>query len=150
MIGSTDILNAKVLIVDDQLANVQLLEQMLHGAGYACVTSTTNPGDACGLHLKNRYDLILLDLQMPGMDGLEVMHQLRNNDTWKDIPIIALTALAMPGDRERCLAAGANELSRQVRCATPRQGWDFGIDVRLSGRGGAGADVGRADPGSGG
>jgi len=73
MISQTDVLNARVLIVDDQQANVMLLVQMLHGAGYTCVTSTSNPAEVCALHLKNRYDLILLDLLMPVMDGFEVM-----------------------------------------------------------------------------
>ena len=66
MIAESDILNASVLIVDDQEVNVSLLEQMLHEAGYARVSSTMNPREVCTLHRKNRYDLILLDLQMPG------------------------------------------------------------------------------------
>ena len=101
MIGSTDILNAKILIVDDQLANVQLLEQMLLGAGYACVTSTTNPVDACGLHLKNRYDLILLDLQMPVMDGFAVMEGLKAIETDGYLPVLVLTA--QPAHKLRAL-----------------------------------------------
>ncbi len=107
MIGSTDILNAKILIVDDQLANVQLLEQMLHGAGYACVTSTTNPGDAYGLHLKNRYDLIMLDLQMPGMDGFAVMEGLKAIETDGYLPVLVLTA--QPAHKLRALKAGAKD-----------------------------------------
>ena len=77
MVTSNDIHNARILIVDDQASNVQLLVQMLRGAGYACVTSTTNPLEVCSLHQKNRYDLILLDLQMPGMDGFQVMEGLK-------------------------------------------------------------------------
>ena len=77
MVTSNDIHNARILIVDDQASNVQLLVQMLRGAGYACVTSTTNPLEVCKLHQKNRYDLILLDLQMPGMDGFQVMEGLK-------------------------------------------------------------------------
>jgi CheY-like chemotaxis protein len=69
MISSSDILHGKVLIVDDQEVNVLLLERILRGAGYVSITSTMDPGEVCELHLKNRYDLILLDLQMPGMDG---------------------------------------------------------------------------------
>src|SRR5688572_27792573 len=56
MISSSDILNAKILIVDDQQANVLLLERMLHGAGYASITSTTDPRQVCDLHRQNRYD----------------------------------------------------------------------------------------------
>ena len=71
--GTLDILGARILIVDDQEANVQLLEQLLGEAGYTCVASTMNPREVCALHRKNCYDLILLDLQMPGMDGFAVM-----------------------------------------------------------------------------
>ena len=73
MITEPDILNARILIVDDQEANVSLLEEMLRGAGYTNVTSTMDPQQVCALHRKHRYDLILLDLQMPGMDGFQVM-----------------------------------------------------------------------------
>ena len=107
MISSTDVLNAKMLIVDDQPANVLLLVQMLRGAGYACVTSTTNPGDVCGLHLKNRYDLILLDLQMPGMDGFEVMEGLKTIETDGYLPVLVLTA--QPNHKLRALKAGARD-----------------------------------------
>ena len=69
MISSADMLKARILIVDDQKANVSLLEQMLHDAGYVSIVSTMDPRKVCELHRKNRYDLILLDLQMPGMDG---------------------------------------------------------------------------------
>jgi CheY-like chemotaxis protein len=62
MTTSSDILRGKILIVDDQKANVALLEQMLRGAGYVSVASTMDPGQVCELHLVNRYDLILLDL----------------------------------------------------------------------------------------
>lgn len=107
MISSTDILNAKILIVDDQNANVLLLVQMLRGAGYACVTSTTNPSDVCSFHLKNRYDLILLDLQMPGMDGFQVMEGLRGIEANGYLPVLVLTA--QPNHKLRALKAGARD-----------------------------------------
>ena len=66
MISSNDILGASILIVDDQESNVSLLELLLSEAGYTGVASTMNPQEVCALHRKNRYDLILLDLQMPG------------------------------------------------------------------------------------
>ena len=78
MISSSDILHGNVLIVDDQKANIVLLERMLRGAGYVSVTSTTEPGEVCELHRENRYDVILLDLQMPGMDGFQVMEGLKD------------------------------------------------------------------------
>ena len=69
MVAESDILNASILIVDDQAVNVSLLERLLREAGFACVASTMNPHEVCALHRKNRYDLILLDLQMPSMDS---------------------------------------------------------------------------------
>ena len=69
MINKPDILNSSILIVDDQDANVRLLEQMLSNAGYTRIASTMDPHEVCVLYRQNHYDLILLDLQMPGMDG---------------------------------------------------------------------------------
>jgi len=77
MVSSSDIVHGKILIVDDQEVNVLLLERMLRGAGYLSITSTMIPDEVCELHEKNRYDLILLDLQMPGMDGFQVMECLQ-------------------------------------------------------------------------
>ncbi|MGZ8921433.1 MAG: response regulator, partial [Limisphaerales bacterium] len=65
MITVADILKASILIVDDKEANISLLDQMLRGAGYSSITTTSHPRDVVGLHNKNRYSLILLDLQMP-------------------------------------------------------------------------------------
>lgn len=107
MIRTTDVLNGKVLIVDDQSANVQLLVQMLRGAGYVCVTSTTNSTDVCSLHLKNCYDLILLDLQMPGMDGFQVMEGLKEIETDGYLPVLVITA--QPSHKLRALRAGAKD-----------------------------------------
>ena len=107
MINASDILNAKVLIVDDQEANVQLLEQMLRGAGYVSITSTMDPGEVCELHLKNRYDLILLDLQMPGMDGFQVMEGLKTIETDGYLPVVVITA--QPAHKLQALRAGAKD-----------------------------------------
>ena len=92
MVGAPTILNASILIVDDQQSNVSLLEQLLGEAGYTCVTSTTNPQEVGALHRENRYDLILLDLQMPGMDGFRVMEVLKTNESDSYLPVIVLTA----------------------------------------------------------
>src|SRR6195256_1068109 len=107
MISAPDILNASILIVDDQESNVSLLEQLLSEAGYACVASTMNPQEVCALHRKNRYDLILLDLQMPGMDGFQVMEGLKTNDADGYLPVIVLTT--QPGHKLRALEAGAKD-----------------------------------------
>ena len=106
-ITESDILNASILIVDDQESNVSLLDQMLHDAGYASVASTMNPNEVCALHRKNRYDLILLDLQMPGMDGFQVMEGLKTNDADSYLPVLVITA--QPGHKLRALQAGARD-----------------------------------------
>ena len=107
MIGQPDILNASILIVDDQEANVSLLKQMLREAGYSSVASTMDPHEVCALHRQNRYDLILLDLQMPGMDGFQVMEALKTNDAQGYLPVLVLTA--QPGHKLRALQAGARD-----------------------------------------
>jgi PAS domain S-box-containing protein len=107
MISASDILNAHILIVDDQESNVSLLEQLLSEAGYTCVASTMNPKEVCALHRKNHYDLILLDLQMPGMDGFQVMEGLKTNDADDYLPVLVLTA--QPGHKLRALQAGAKD-----------------------------------------
>jgi len=107
MIAESDILNAKILIVDDQEVNVSLLEQLLAGAGYSSVASTMNPREVCALHRKNRYDLILLDLQMPGMDGFQVIEGLKTNDADGYLPVLVITA--QPGHKLRALQAGAKD-----------------------------------------
>jgi PAS domain S-box-containing protein len=104
---SVDILAANILIVDDQAANVQLLELLLAGAGYSQVTSTMKPEEVCALHRKNHYDLILLDLQMPVMDGFQVIEGLKTNVTDGYLPVIVLTA--QPGHKLRALQLGAKD-----------------------------------------
>ena len=107
MISAADILNAKVLIVDDQKANVRLLEQMLSSAGYACITSTMDPHQVCELHRNNRYDLILLDLLMPGMDGFQVMEDLKEIEPDGYLPVLVITV--EPAHKLRALEAGAKD-----------------------------------------
>jgi PAS domain S-box-containing protein len=102
-----DILAARILIVDDQEANVRLLERLLREAGYTNVGSTRNSEEVCALHRKQRYDLILLDLQMPGMDGFQVMEGLKTNREDSYLPVIVLTA--QPGHKLRALEAGAKD-----------------------------------------
>ncbi len=105
MIAAAEILKAKVLIVDDQQANVQLLEKMLRGAGYVSISSSMNPFEVCGLHLNNHYELILLDLQMPGMDGFQVMEGLKEIEQDGYLPVIVITA--QPAYKLRALEVGA-------------------------------------------
>ena len=107
MISAPDYLDANILIVDDQEANVSLLSQLLSEAGYTRVTSTMNSREVCALHRKNGYDLILLDLQMPGMDGFQVMEGLKTSDADSYLPVLVLTA--QPGHKLRALQAGARD-----------------------------------------
>jgi CheY-like chemotaxis protein len=107
MIDASDILNAKVLIVDDQESNVLLLEEMLREAGYACVASTTDPRAVVALHRDNRYDLILLDLQMPGLDGFQVMQGLKTIEPDGYLPVLVITA--QPAHKLQALQAGAKD-----------------------------------------
>src|ERR1700730_14383648 len=106
-VSESDILNSRILIVDDQAANVSLLEQVLTEAGYTRVTSTLDPRQAVPLHRQNHYDLILLDLQMPGVDGFEVMERLKSDDAGGYLPVLVITA--QPGHKLRALQAGARD-----------------------------------------
>ena len=105
MVSASDILNARILVVDDQKAYVLLLERMLRGAGYVSIASTSDPSAVCELHRNNRYDLILLDLQMPRMDGFQVMESLKAAETDGHVSVLVITA--QPDHKLRALKAGA-------------------------------------------
>jgi len=107
MIDAAEVRAARILVVDDQDANVRLLERTLRGAGFTSVATTTHPRDVCELHRRDRYDLILLDLNMPGMDGFEVMDGLRELEQDGYLPVLAITA--QPDHKLRALEAGARD-----------------------------------------
>lgn len=107
MTNSSDILHGKILIVDDLEVNTILLERMLRDAGYLSVTSTLDPGAVCELHRRNGYDLIMLDLQMPGMDGFQVMECLKEVETDGYLPVLVITA--QPAYKLRALQSGAKD-----------------------------------------
>ncbi len=107
MLEATEIRNARILIVDDQEANVMLLEQMLHNGGYTNVTTTQDPTTVLALHQEHRYDLILLDLQMPVMDGFEVLDALKVVEPGGYMPVLVITA--QPGHKLQALKAGAKD-----------------------------------------
>jgi len=107
MVNEADIFNAGILVVDDLEANVRLIERTLRGAGYVSVASTRNPFEVSDLHKKNRYDLILLDLQMPGLDGFQVMEALKEVEDGGYLSILVITA--QPGHKLRALQAGAKD-----------------------------------------
>lgn len=107
MIKSADILNAKVLIVDDEEPNVLLLERSLRSAGYTSLATTMNPRTVCELYRKNRYDLILLDIKMPDLDGFQIMEGLRKIEPDNFPPVLVITA--DPRHKLRALQAGAKD-----------------------------------------
>jgi CheY-like chemotaxis protein len=105
-VDAADVLDRKILVVDDQQANVLLLEQMLRSGGYRAVSATTDPAKVARLHLVHRYDLILLDLQMPGRDGFQVLEDLRRAPS--GLPPV-LVVSAEPELRAGALQAGAQD-----------------------------------------
>ena len=129
-ITKQDILNASILIVDDQEANVALLETLLSDAGYTNVSSTMNPTEVGSLYRKNSYDLILLDLQMPEMDGFQVMECLKVNMENDYLPVIVLTA--QPGHKLRALECGAKDfISKPIDVVEVKTRIHNMLEVRL-------------------
>ena len=105
MLAPTDILGARILIVDDQQANLRLLEYALRRAGYLDVASTAEPLEVSALHRRNDYDLIILDLQMPHMNGFQVMEELMRVEGGERVVILVLSA--DPAQMIRAMEAGA-------------------------------------------
>ncbi len=111
MVSEADIFAAKILIVDDQETNVLLLQQLLGDAGFSGISTTMDPKQVSELHRQHHYDLILLDLQMPGMDGFEVMEGLKATEKALEkgsyVPVLVITA--QPSQKLRALQAGAKD-----------------------------------------
>jgi diguanylate cyclase (GGDEF)-like protein/PAS domain S-box-containing protein len=107
MISPTDIRRARILVVDDEPVNVQLLEFLLKTTGYEQVSSTTDPRQVATLHLQHSYDLIILDLQMPHMDGFQVMEALKPMEREAWLPVLVVTA--EPDKKLAALEAGARD-----------------------------------------
>jgi len=130
MVSVDDIRNAGILVVDDKEANIRLLEGMLRIAGYTAVASTSNANEVCELHRKHRYSLILLDLQMPGMDGFEVMEGLKAIEEDGYLPVLVITA--QPAHKLRALEAGAKDfVSKPFDLAELRARVHNLLEVRL-------------------
>lgn len=107
MLEQSELLDARILVVDDQASNVMLLEQMLANAGYRQVSSTMDPQTVCALHAEKDFDLILLDLQMPLMDGFQVMEGLKKVETHDYLPVLVITA--QPSHKLQALQSGAKD-----------------------------------------
>jgi len=95
----------RILVVEDSEKNMRLLRDLLQAKGYATLEATTGE-DALACAVSDAPALVLMDVQLPGIDGVEALRRLRDDDRTASIPVLALTAQAMHGDRERFLAAG--------------------------------------------
>ena len=100
-------MNEKILIVEDNLQNMRLIEMVLRAKGYILLKATDGE-EALDMAMRERPDLITMDIQIPKLDGLEVTKRLRETPALSHIPIIALTAYAMKGDKERFIGGGCN------------------------------------------
>lgn len=130
---AADLLQGRILIVDDKPTNIMLLERTLRRAGYVSIMSTSDPGEVCALHRQHCYDLILLDLLMPGMDGYAVMDGLREIEAGGYLPVLVVTAL--PDEMLNALRAGAKDfVSRPFMLAELLARVHNMLEVRLGGR----------------
>ena len=98
----------RILIVDDRLENLVALEKTLADMDVDFIRAMSG-NEALAATLEDEFALALVDVQMPGMDGYEAIHYIREQERFSDLPILALTAKAMVDDREKCIAAGAND-----------------------------------------
>jgi two-component system cell cycle response regulator DivK len=116
--------NAQILVVEDNEKNMKLFKDVLAATGYRTLEATTG-SQAVDIATEHLPDLVLMDIQLPDIDGVEALARLRADDRTASLPILALTAQAMEGDRERFLAAGFDGyLSKPVNVA------DFVATVR--------------------
>jgi two-component system, cell cycle response regulator DivK len=107
----------QVLVVEDNERNMKLFRDVLHASGYRTLEAATGER-AVELVFEHRPDLVLMDIQLPDIDGVEALDRLRADERTASVPVLALTAQAMEGDRERFLAAGFDGyLSKPVNIA---------------------------------
>jgi CheY-like chemotaxis protein len=104
-----DLLKRTVLLVDDDTRNIFALSSVLERRGMEVLTATTGSEALAVLNSRSDVAIVLMDIMMPGMDGYETIHAVRANAGFRRLPILALTAKAMKGDREKCLEAGASD-----------------------------------------
>ena len=104
-----DLLGKKVLVVDDDVRNIFALSSVLERRGMHVVAASTGREAVTILESRSDVSIALMDIMMPGMDGFETIQTIRRDPSFRRLPIIALTAKAMKGDREKCLEAGASD-----------------------------------------
>lgn len=109
MISDQEILDSKILIIEDELTNVLLLEKILHHEGYQSISSVTDPKQAVEVYKTFQPDLVLLDLNMPGMSGFEVMESLKPLETDSFLPVLVLTAKVDQETKLRAFKLGAKD-----------------------------------------
>lgn len=102
----SDIYNKKILIVDDEPTNILLLTKILESKGFVNIVTTLNPCETFELHRKNNFELVLLDINMPEMDGYEVLDKLRGMDNFNTTKVVATSGDVSQRDIQKALAAG--------------------------------------------
>src|SRR5262249_27450171 len=104
-----DIAGRRVLVVDDDVRNVFAMTSALEAAGLEVVYADNGQAGIDALAADPEIDLVLMDVMMPGKDGYETIRAIRDNPSWHELPIVAVTAKALEDDREKCLEAGASD-----------------------------------------
>jgi CheY-like chemotaxis protein len=104
-----DLMGKPVLVVDDDVRNVFALSSVLERRGMKILSASNGRDAIASIEANPELALVLMDIMMPGMDGYQTMRAIRQNAAYRRLPIIALTAKAMKGDREKCLEAGASD-----------------------------------------
>ena len=105
---ANEMVKKKILLVEDATMTVAVMKKEIEFLGYECIVAL-NGKEAIKKASDYQPDLIVMDIALPGMDGLEATSQIRNNPRTKKIPILAATALTMPGDREKCMEVGCDD-----------------------------------------